>query len=78
MNSISNVITHSSSSPRSSSSLFRALEIVLTGEVLTRLVIYDWQDQQTRLSFSNVSANQPLPATRFQLVVPEGTDVIRG
>lgn len=64
--------------PRSSSSLFRALEIVLAGEVLTSLVIYNWQDQQTRLSFSNVSVNQPLPATRFQLVVPEGTDVIRG
>jgi outer membrane lipoprotein-sorting protein len=46
--------------------------------VITTLVIYDWQGQQTRLAFDNVSVNQPLPATQFQLVVPEGTDVIRG
>jgi outer membrane lipoprotein carrier protein len=64
--------------PRASSSLFQALDIVLLDGVLTTLVIHDWQGQQTRLAFDNVSVNQPLPATKFQLVVPEGTDVIRG
>ena len=64
--------------PNASSTLFQALDIALIGGVLTTFVIYDWQGQQTRLAFDNVSVNQPLPATQFQLVVPEGADVIRG
>lgn len=64
--------------PRASSSLFQALDIVLTEGVLTSLSVYDWQGQHTRLLFERVLVNQPQPLTQFQLVVPEGTDVIRG
>lgn len=64
--------------PSASSSLFQALDIVLTDGVLAALVIYDWQGQETRLLFDEVAVNEPLPPTRFQLVVPEGTDVING
>lgn len=64
--------------PRGSSALFQMLDIILAGEVLTALVIYDWQGQQTRLLFDNVAVNQSLSEQQFQLIVPEGTDVIRG
>lgn len=64
--------------PTASSSLFQALDIVLAEDLLAALVIYDWRGQQTHLLFESVVLNQPLSPARFELVVPEGTDVIRG
>lgn len=65
-------------SPSNGSSLFQAVDIVLVRGVLNQIAIYDWQDQQTLLSFTNVAVNRPLSPSRFRLAVPEGTDVIDG
>lgn len=65
-------------SPSNGSSLFQAVDIVLVRGVLNQIAIYDWQDQQTLLSFTNVAMNRSLSPSRFRLAVPEGTDVIDG
>lgn len=64
--------------PTGSSALFQMLEIRFAAAVLESIVILDWQSQQTQILFDNVVTGQPPAAATFQLVVPEGTDVIRG
>ena len=64
--------------PTGSSALFQMLEIRFAAAVLESIVILDWQSQQTEILFNSVVTGQPLAAETFQLVVPEGTDVIRG
>lgn len=65
-------------SPKASSAIFQLLEIVFVDNVLESLTIWDWQRQQTKITFLDVSVEPSIPASLFELSVPEGTDVIRG
>lgn len=61
-----------------SSALFQRLDIVFVSGVVESLTIVDWQNQQTQVFFSDVEILPELPPSLFELLVSEGTDVIRG
>lgn len=65
-------------SPNDSASLFQRLEFTFTAKKLASLVIVDWQNQQTQITFNNLQSNFALPPDLFRLTIPEGTDIIRG
>ena len=64
--------------PRSQSALFLQVELIFQGRLLERLVIWDSAGQLTRIQFSEMQLTQGIEAERFELILPEGTDVIRG
>ncbi len=64
--------------PKSQSSLFLQVELIFQGQLLDELVIWDSAGQMTRIQFSQMQVSQRIEGDRFELVVPEGTDVIRG
>lgn len=64
--------------PRSQSSLFLQVELIFQGQLLDGLAIWDSAGQMTRIQFSQMQVAQRIEDDRFELAVPEGTDVIRG
>ena len=64
--------------PRSQSALFLQVELIFQGRLLERLAIWDSAGQLTRIQFSEMQLTQGIEAVRFELILPEGTDVIRG
>ena len=64
--------------PRSQSALFLQVELIFQGRLLERLAIWDSAGQLTRIQFSDMRLTQGIEAERFELILPEGTDVIRG
>ena len=64
--------------PRSQSALFLQVELIFQGRLLERLAIWDSAGQLTRIQFSEMQLAQGIEAERFELILPEGTDVIRG
>ena len=64
--------------PRSQSALFLQVELIFQGRLLERLAIWDSAGQLTRIQFSEMQLTQGIEAERFELILPEGTDVIRG
>jgi len=64
--------------PRSQSALFLQVELIFQGRLLERLAIWDSAGQLTRIQFSEMQLTQGIEAERFKLILPEGTDVIRG
>ena len=64
--------------PRSQSALFIQIELIFQGRLLERLAIWDSAGQLTRIQFSEMQLTQGIEAERFELILPEGTDVIRG
>ena len=64
--------------PRSQSSLFLQVELIFQGRLLDGLAIWDSAGQMTRIQFSQMQVAQRIEDDRFELAVPEGTDVIRG
>ena len=64
--------------PRAQSALFIQVELIFQGRLLERLAIWDSAGQLTRIQFSEMQLTQGIEAERFELILPEGTDVIRG
>ena len=64
--------------PRSQSALFLQVELIFQGRLLERLAIWDSAGQLTRIQFSEMQLTQGIEAERFELILPEGTDVFRG
>ena len=64
--------------PRSQSALFLQVELIFQGRLLERLAIWDSAGQLTRIQFSEMQLAQGIEAERFELILPEGTDVMRG
>ena len=64
--------------PRSQSALFLQVELIFQGRLLERLAIWNSAGQLTRIQFSEMQLTQGIEAERFELILPEGTDVIRG
>ncbi len=44
--------------------------------LIKRAVFQDWAENRTEFAFSQITANQPLKASLFILVVPPGTEII--
>jgi len=63
--------------PRAADADFAAVAVAFAGEQPAELVLDDRLGQHTRLVFSEVRLNVPVPAESFRFVVPEGADVIR-
>jgi outer membrane lipoprotein-sorting protein len=61
-----------------SSALFQRLDIVFAEDTLESLTILDWQSQQTQILFVDVEILSELPASLFELSLPQDTDVVRG
>ena len=61
-----------------SSALFQLLDIVFAEDTLESLTILDWQSQQTQILFVDVEILSDLPASLFELSLPQDTDVVRG
>lgn len=63
-------------SPKQPGTLFEKLRIVFSSGMPTQLEIIDSLKQLTRVEFAAVMLNQSLKQDSFQLVVPEGIDII--
>lgn len=64
--------------PRSEAALFLQVELIFRGRLLERLAIMDSAGHLTRIQFSEMQLGQLIEPERFELTLPEGTDVIRG
>ena len=64
--------------PKSPTSLILQAELTFRGGLLQGLLMWDSAGHRTRIQFSQIQLAQRIEAELFNLVVPEGTDVIRG
>jgi outer membrane lipoprotein carrier protein len=64
--------------PTSNQSLFMYVRLAFDGPQLSQLEITDHVGQRTRVTFSQVRSGEKIPASAFELVLPENTDVVRG
>jgi|TARA_R110002073_G_scaffold2938_5_gene19473 outer membrane lipoprotein carrier protein len=63
--------------PRADDPLFDVLEVRFQKGKPLSMRLEDALGQQTSIDFRDVVLNKTIPASRFQFVAPEGTDVIR-
>ncbi|HBP14657.1 MAG TPA: hypothetical protein DD457_05595, partial [Gammaproteobacteria bacterium] len=62
--------------PTGEESVFQELRVYFLEGVMIRIEVVDHFDQQTDVLFRNPKANQVVELSEFEIVVPEGTDVI--
>ena len=62
--------------PNDNASVFQRLRIYFFEGVMTRIDVVDHFGHQTEVLFRNPKANQVVELSEFDIVVPEGTDVI--
>ena len=62
--------------PKDDKSVFQQLRIYFVEGVMTRIEVVDHFGHQTDVLFRNPRTNQVVELSEFELVVPEGTDVI--
>ncbi len=62
--------------PRQAESTIQSLRLGFKGKELAAMEIVDGFGQRSRLDFSAVQANVPVPAERFQFKLPAGADLI--
>ncbi|MBB4843981.1 outer membrane lipoprotein carrier protein [Paucibacter oligotrophus] len=62
--------------PKQGDGGFQSLKIAFKGSELAALEIIDGFGQRSRLDFTAVTANAPIPAERFRFVLPAGADLI--
>ncbi|RRJ84789.1 outer membrane lipoprotein chaperone LolA [Aestuariirhabdus litorea] len=62
--------------PRTPDSLFESLELEFVNERISAMKLVDSLGSSTRIDFSSVEINLPVPAELFEMQVPEGTDII--
>lgn len=63
--------------PRDGDTLFESLKMTFYGETLGQLQMTDSTGQRTAIEFDDAQQNVDVADSRFQLDLPEGTDVIR-
>lgn len=63
--------------PRGEDSLFDHIRLEFTGPLLAGIDIVDHLDQLTRVRFRNQSLSPALQPGLFELVIPDGVDVLR-
>ena len=62
--------------PKQAESTIQSLKLGFKGKELAAMEIVDGFGQRSRLDFSAVQANVPVPAERFQFKLPAGADLI--
>lgn len=62
--------------PKQAESTIQSLRLGFKGKELAAMEIIDGFGQRSRLDFSAVQANVPVPAERFQFKLPAGADLI--
>lgn len=62
--------------PKQAESTIQSLKLGFKGKELAAMEIVDGFGQRSRLDFSAVQANVPVPADRFQFKLPAGADLI--
>jgi outer membrane lipoprotein-sorting protein len=62
--------------PNGKASVFQRLQIYFFEGVMIRIEVVDHFGHQTAVLFHNPKANQVVELSEFDIVVPEGTDVI--
>ena len=62
--------------PNDKASVFQRLQIYFFEDVMIRIDVADHFGHQTEVLFRNPKANQVVELSEFDIVVPEGTDVI--
>ena len=63
-------------SPKQAESTIQSLKLGFKGRDLAAMDIVDGFGQRSRLDFSAIQANVPVPAERFQFKLPAGADLI--
>lgn len=63
--------------PHDADTLFESLKMTFYGETLGRLQMTDSTGQRTAIEFDDAQQNVEVADSRFQIDLPEGTDVIR-
>lgn len=64
-------------SPRTANVQFSKIELWINSEnLISKIVLYDYNNQITNISLSNYNLNQNIPDDRFSFNPPEGTRVI--
>lgn len=63
--------------PKRQDALFESLKVSFANGRLSEMYLQDSLGQKTAISFSNVSLNAAVPASRFTFQPPPGTDIIR-
>lgn len=63
-------------SPRNTESGFLRVDMGFNEGQLERMVFFDNLEQQTTVMLSQVVVNEPLPAERFEFIVPDDVDVV--
>jgi outer membrane lipoprotein carrier protein len=69
-------LTWVSLSPRNTESGFLRVDMGFTDAGLERMVFFDNLGQRTTVVLSGVAVNEPVPAERFEFVVPDDVDVV--
>ncbi|WP_426417709.1 outer membrane lipoprotein chaperone LolA [Aestuariirhabdus sp. LZHN29] len=62
--------------PRAPDSLFESLELEFVNDQIGAMQLVDSFGSSTRIDFSSVEINMPVPPELFEMSVPEGTDII--
>lgn len=63
--------------PKTRDTLFDSLRLSFRNGMVNDMQLIDSVGQRTNILFSGVKANQPIPASKFKLVIPKGADVIQ-
>ena len=64
--------------PKSDTAVFLQVELRFVGAKLHHIGIWDSAGQLTRIRLTELALGQSIATERFELQVPEGTDIIRG
>lgn len=62
--------------PVDADSGFKRVELAFDNRILSGMVFLDNLDQTTRVSFSDVTINEPIDALRFRFLVPDDVDIV--
>ncbi|HYW93938.1 MAG TPA: outer membrane lipoprotein chaperone LolA [Gammaproteobacteria bacterium] len=64
--------------PKTQDTDFKSIRLGFRDGRLAVMELHDTFDETTRIRFSDVSVNQPIKASRFQLQAPPGVEVVGG
>jgi outer membrane lipoprotein carrier protein len=62
--------------PKDTSGDFAEIGLQFSDNLLRQLILFDRFGQRTQIEFIDIQLNQPIDAVVFEIIVPEGADVI--
>lgn len=57
---------------------FKEIRMGFEGDVPVRMQLHDNLGQVTQIRFEGIEINQPVPAHRFELTIPDGVEIVDG